>query len=186
MSFKTHIRHLVQRLSRTSSLIYQLKEFMPTFVLKTIYNAHVASVLNYCNVIWSGAYITTQLPLIRLTKRIIRNISHSHFLAHTNPLFREMKILNFDLLRKYHLGLYFMKYKVYNEYSLQRHHDYNTRKKSNLRLPEYHTKLYRTSFLSQGIDVYNELIESPIIDLEKIYTYKTLKKRLKNYFISKL
>ena len=86
MTFKAHVNYLVQRLSRTSSLIYQLKDFLPTFALKTIYNAHVASMLNYCNIIWSGAFTSTLLPLIRLTKRIIRNVTHSHFIAHTDPL----------------------------------------------------------------------------------------------------
>ena len=186
MSFKAHINHLVQRLSRTSSLIYQLKEFLPSFVLKTIYNAHVASLLNYCNVIWSGASETTLLPLIRLTKRIIRNITHSHFLAHTKPLFREAGILNLDLLRQYNLALYFVKYKLYNEDNLQRHHTYNTRFKSVLRIPEYHTRLYRQSFLCKGVDIFNEIIDSKIVDFKTIYTLPTLKKRLKKYLLSKL
>ena len=186
MSFKSHVQHLVQRLSKSSSLIYQLKEFWPTFVLKTIYNAHVASLLNYCNIIWSGACNTILLPLMRLTKRIIRNVSHSDFLAHSDPLFKEQEILNIDLLRQYHLALYFIKYKIYNDDSLQRHHGYNTRHKSNLLPPEFHTRLYRQSFLWKGIEIYNELIASPSLDLANIFTLNTLKKRLKKYFLSKL
>ena len=186
MSFKTHINHLVQRLSRTSALIYQLKDFVPSFVLKTIYNAHVSSMLNYCNIIWSGACLTNLLPLARITKRIIRNITHSHFLAHTNPLFREQKILNLELLKDYNLALYFIKYKVYEDNALQRNHRYATRNKDALRDREYHTKLYRQSFLYRGVKVFNEIRESSKIDLNSIYTLRTLKKRLKNYFISKL
>ena len=185
MSFKTHVNHLVQRLSRSSSLIYQLKEYLPSFVLKTIYNAHVASVLSYCNIIWSGAYETTLMPLTRLTKRIIRNVTHSDFLAHTNPLFLETKILNLKLLRQYNLVLYFIKYKIYNQNNLQRNHIYNTRFRTNLRVPEFHTRLTRNSFLYQGVEVFNELNQSPLIDLEEIYTLTTLKKRLKTYFLSK-
>lgn len=186
LSFKTHINHLVQRLSRTSALIYQLKDFVPSFVLKTIYNAHVSSMLNYCNIIWSGACLTNLLPLARITKRIIRNITHSHFLAHTNPLFREQKILNLELLKDYNLALYFIKYKVYEDNALQRNHRYATRNKDALRDREYHTKLYRQSFLYRGVKVFNEIRESSKIDLNSIYTLRTLKKRLKNYFISKL
>ena len=186
MTFKSHVNYLVQRLSRTSSLLYQLKDYLPTFVLKTLYNAHVNSLLNYCNVIWSGVYETNLMPLIRLTKRIIRNVTHSHFIAHTNPLFRECKILNLYLLHRYNLALYFIKYKLYNVHELQRNHIYNTRNRNTLRLPEYHTRLYRQSFLCKGIEVYNELLESPVVGLDSIYTMKTLKKRLKCYFLSKL
>ena len=186
MTFKAHVNYLVQRLSRTSSLIYQTKDFLPSFALKTMYNAHVASLLNYCNIIWSGAYTSTLLPLIRLTKRIIRNVTHSQFIAHTNPLFLESKILNLDLLRQYNLALYFIKYKIYDQDDLQREHDYNTRFRNNLRIPEYHTRLYRQSFLYKGIETFNELNRSPIVDLQNILTLTTLKKRLKNYFLSKL
>ena len=186
MTFKAHVNYLVQRLSRTSSLIYQLKDFLPTFALKTIYNAQVASMLNYCNIIWSGAFTSTLLPLIRLTKRIIRNVTHSHFIAHTDPLFLESKILNLNLLRQYNLALYFVKYKIYNQDNLQRLHHHNTRFKTNLRVPQYHTRLYRQSFLCEGIKFFNELNESSLIDLDKIITLTSLKKRLKKYFLSKL
>ena len=124
--------------------------------------------------------------LIRLLKRIIRNMTNSDFLAHTNPLFRETKVLTLDLLRSYNLGLYFIKYKIYNNDDLQRHHSYNTRFKTNLRMPEYRTRLYRNSFICTAIDVYNEIYESPIVDLGNIFTLATLKKRLKTYFLSKL
>ena len=186
MSFKSHINHLVQRLSRTSALIYQLKDFVPTFVLKTIYNAHVASLLNYCNIIWSGACQTTLLPLIRITKRIIRNIFHSDFLAHANPLFREQKILNVELLRQYNLALYFIKYRIYEANELQRNHRYPTRNRDDLRAPEYHTRVFRQSFLYMSVKVFNELRESALVDLNSIYTIRTLKLRLKKYFLSKL
>lgn len=186
MSFKSHIHHLVQRISRTSALIYQLKEIVPTFVLKTIYNAHVSSLLNYCNIIWSGACQTNLLPLIRIIKRIIRNICRSDFLAHTNPLFREQKILNLELLRQYNLALYFIKYRIYEDNELQRNHRYPTRNRDALRLPEYHTRVYRQSFLCKGVEVFNELRDSSLVDLDSIYTIRTLKQRLKKYFISKL
>ena len=87
-----------------------------------------------------------------------------------------------DLLRQYHLALYFIKYKIYNDNSLQRLHEYNTRNKSNLRPPVYHTRLYRQSFLWKGIEIYNELIASPSIDLPNIFTLNTLKKTSQNLF----
>ena len=155
MSFKTHINHLVQRISRSSALIYQLKEYLPSIVLNTLYHAHIGSILNYCNIIWSGAYETNLLPLIRLLKRIIRNVTHSEFLAHTSPLFREAKILNLPNLRNYSLAIYFLKYKIYNDNNLHRNHNYQTRHKRNLRLPEHNTRLFRRSFLCESIKIWN-------------------------------
>lgn len=184
MSFKHHVNHLVQRLSRASALIYQLKELMPSFVLKTLYHAHVGSQLNYCNIIWSGAYVTNLMPLIILLKRIIRNITYSDFLAHTAPLFREAKILDIPNLRRLSLAVYSIKYLIYNDNNLNRNHDYNTRHKGNLRLPEHRSRLYRRSFICESVEVWNELSSSPAIDIDSIKTLHTFRRRIKNYLLS--
>ena len=184
MSFKFHVDGLVQRISRTSALIYQLKELLPSYVLKTIYHAHVGSQLNYCNIIWSGAYMTTLMPLIRLLKRIIRNITHSDFLAHTAPLFQEAKILDFSNLRRLCLAVYFLKYQVYNDNKLNRNHNYYTRHKDNLRLPDHRSRLFRHSFICESVEVWNDLTHSPLIDIDSINTLHTFRARVKKYLLS--
>ena len=78
---------------------FPFKDIMPNFVLKSIYYAHVHSVLSYCNLIWSGAHCTTLKGLVTIQKRIIRNITHSSFDAHTAPLFTTTKILNIEQTR---------------------------------------------------------------------------------------
>ena len=185
MSFKHHINYLVQRLSRTSALIYQLKDFMPTFVLKTIYHAHIGSILSYCNIIWSGAYVTNLMPLTLILKRIIRNITCSEFLAHTKPLFRETKILDLPNLRLYSLALYFLKHKIYNDYNLNRHHTYETRHRHNLHLPAHRSRLYRQSFLCESIVFWNEIMNSPMIEIDTANNLFTFKRRIKAYLLSK-
>ena len=87
MTFKTHIKHLSQRLSRIAALLYLVRDFMPDFVLMRMYNAHVSSTLNYCNLIWANTFPTHILPLLKAQKRIIRIITKSDPLAHTAPLF---------------------------------------------------------------------------------------------------
>ena len=184
MSFKCHINYLIQRLSRTSSLIFQLKDLLPSFVLRNLYHAHIGSLLNYCNIIWSGSYETNLLPLVRILKRIIRNITRSDFLAHTKPLFYECKILDLPNLRKYSLALYCLKYKVYDDHNLHRNHNYQTRNRGNLRLPIYRSRLYRKSFLCESIDLWNDIINSPLVDINNINSLHTFKKRIKNYLWS--
>ena len=109
MTFKTHITHLSQRLSRTASLLYRVHQFMPPFVLKTKYHAHVSSILNYCNLIWSNTYPTHLQPIVKMQKRIIRIITNSDYFEHTAPLFTQCKILNIENLRKFSLAVYFFK-----------------------------------------------------------------------------
>lgn len=46
MSFKPHITNLILKLSRIVSLLYQAKQFMPLYVLRLMYNAHITYTYN--------------------------------------------------------------------------------------------------------------------------------------------
>ena len=123
MSFKSHITYLSQRLSRIAALIYRIKSFAPEFVLKTIYQAHFMSLIGYCNLIWSNTYSSHLDPIIKLQKRCVRLISNSDYLAHTAPLFKQLRLLNIMNIRKYHLALYFFKNRGTLVPHLRHHHN---------------------------------------------------------------
>ena len=181
MSFKSHVNNLSLRLSRISALIYRVKNIMPTFVLKSMYHAHVTSILNYCNIIWSNTYNTHLDPLIKSQKRIIRLLTNSDFLAHTAPLFQQLKLLNIEELRKYCLAIYFYKNQHSLLPSLQGHHHYDTRNRDRPR-PIHHTKtIFQKSFIYQAPIVWNELLDrAPIVTNSATLTI--FKRKLKQYF----
>ena len=145
MSFKSHINNLTQRLSRISALFYRVKNLMPTFVLKTMYHAHVTSILSYCNIIWSNTYFTHLDPLIKSQKRLIRLLTNSEFLAHTEPLFKQLQLLNIENLRRYCLAIYFYKNQRLLLPALQGHHHYETRNRERPR-PIRHTNVISSHY----------------------------------------
>ncbi len=98
LSFKPHISNLVLKLSRIVSLLYQLKNFVPNYVLKCLYNAHVVPHLQYCTSILANSYPTYLLPLFCLQKKIIRIITGSEYYAHTHPLFKDSHSLKLLIL----------------------------------------------------------------------------------------
>ena len=118
LNFSQHINMLCNKLARSSSLIYQLRDFLPTYILKKLYYAHVYPHLNYCNVIWSNTYQTHLEPLTLIHKRIIRNIAKADFLQHTEPLYKSLKILKIDEIRKLNLALLMFKQTNFNEYDM--------------------------------------------------------------------
>lgn len=61
--FKYHIDSLSLKISRHIALLYQIKDFMTQDVLKSIYYAHIYSLLTYCNPIWCTTYPTYLTPL---------------------------------------------------------------------------------------------------------------------------
>ena len=183
MTFKTHINSLTQRLSRIAALIFRVKNFMPAFVLKSLYHAHVSSILNYCNIIWSNTYITHLNPLIKVQKRIVRLLCDSDFLAHTQPLFKQLNLLNIENLRKFSLAVYF--YKNLNSIlpGLQGNHPYGTRNRDRPRPLRHSITIYQKSFLYQAPIVWNELLDSPEPNIINEARLPIFKKKLKHLLI---
>ena len=183
MSFKTHINSLTQRLSRLAALLFRVQNFMPDFVLKNMYNAHVSSILNYCNIIWSNTYSTHLDPLIKVQKKIIRLITKSEYLAHTAPLFENMQILNIDSLRKYSLAVYFFKNLNLLLPNLQGRHQYGTRNRERPRPLRHSKTIYQKSFIYQAPVVWNELLDSAQPQITNTNTLSTFKRKLKQYLV---
>ena len=181
MTFKSHINYLSQRLSRTAGLFNRVKTIMPEFVLRNMYNAHVISILNYCNVIWANTYPSHLDVLIKLQKKVIRSITNSDFLAHTYPLFQRLKLLDIEKLRKFHLAIYV--YKNINSLSSRNHHHYPTRNRHRPRPIRHLTTLFEKSFIYQAIKVWNELLDHDP-NVMTCPSLSSFKRHLKQYLLS--
>jgi hypothetical protein len=58
-----------------------------------LYNAIFKSHLEYCIEVWGGAIETEINKLFTLQKKAIRALTHSHYNAHTDPIFGSLKQL---------------------------------------------------------------------------------------------
>ena len=88
-SWKNHIFCISKKISKTTGLLYKLKYFIPTHCLKLIYFALIQSYLSYGILLWGFEANN----IFNLQKKAIRIITKSHYLAHTEPLFKREKIL---------------------------------------------------------------------------------------------
>ena len=80
------LQHVCSKLSNGSWALLKLRNYVDTTTLKTVYYALIYSYLQYCVSTWGLASTTVLDPLVRIHKRIIRIITNSLFLSHTNPL----------------------------------------------------------------------------------------------------
>ncbi len=155
-TFKYHISNLILKLSRTMSLLYQVKNSVPGYVLLILYNAHVLPHLRYCTPIWSNPYPTHLLPLFRLQKIIIRILTNSVYYAHTQPLFKEVNVLKTFDMHKLQIGIYmFTLANRSNNLPASQQHNYPTRTRDNLRTPLHHLTIYKYSLAYTGPQIWN-------------------------------
>ena len=54
--WKSHIKHICSKISKTIEILHLLRFSFPKHVLKIIYMSLIYLYINYCNVVWGSAY----------------------------------------------------------------------------------------------------------------------------------
>ena len=97
LNFKTHIKHLCDKLSKLCGIFSRLRHCCSTELLKVIYYALFSSHLQYCNFIWGNATETILRPLASLQDKLIKIISFSPFeQTEIQHLYSDLKLLTLN------------------------------------------------------------------------------------------
>ncbi len=119
LNWKSHIDKLANKISETMGVLNKLKHFVPINARVNIYNSLILSHVNYCILAWGHRCER----ITELQKRIVRILSLSKYNAHTEPIFKTLKlpkvidILNLQELKfyyKYEITYYHIIYKIYH------------------------------------------------------------------------
>jgi len=110
LSWTPHLNHISKKISKTICVMSKLKHYLPRETLKTIYNALINSHLNYGILCW-GYNCNT---IYRLQKKAIRTICKMKYNAHTQPLFKQLRILTVPDILTRKMYKFFYKYQ-YNQ-----------------------------------------------------------------------
>ena len=93
LSFQQHIMYVKGKVARGLGILYKTKKYLHQKTLTQLYNAFIYPHLTYCIPVWGNACKTYLDPLVKIQKRVIRLIKGAKKLDHTDPLFKELKIL---------------------------------------------------------------------------------------------
>ena len=77
------------KLSRINSILHRLKYIYPQNVLITIYKSLFVPHINYGALLWGHA----GGALDRIKKEAVRTITYSNYIAHSEPLLKELNLL---------------------------------------------------------------------------------------------
>ena len=177
-----HITYIKNKISKAIGIMYKARQYLNKSSLVNLYYSYVYPYLTYCIEVWGCAYPTHLQCLFLLQKKIIRIITFSHYLAHTEPLFMSLEILPLEKIFYPRCGL--MMYKYHNNllpcsisqlYAKNDSiHDHNTRCSNLLRVP-----IGSKSFTSVSARIWNVLNNIIIFDVP-ISKFKSL---LKQYLL---
>ena len=167
-------------LRRHTGILYKIRDNLPIKSRIDYYYAFIHPYLAYNTIIWGSTYLTHLQPLIRQQKRTIRTIANAGFIDHTEPLFKQHKILKVQDLYNFQLGTYMYRALARGVFTTRP----NTRTRgSDLDVQPSRHRITSTQHAVSYVapKFWNTLPD----DLRSINSYKRFKKRLKEHLLDK-
>ena len=84
------------KIAKSNVILYKIRNFLDKKTLTHLYNSF--PYLIYGVEVWGNTNAVHLAPLIKIQKKVVRTIIFSHYLAHTEPIFDTLNILNFSNL----------------------------------------------------------------------------------------
>ena len=107
LNWGSHISHVSNKISRTIGILNKLKNILPENIKLVLYNSLILPHINYGILSWGYKYDR----IFKLQKKAVRIITLSKYNAHTEPLFKYLKVLKIlDIIITQELKFYY-KYK---------------------------------------------------------------------------
>ena len=137
-----HITYVKNKISKGLGIMYKARRYLHKSSLRNLYHAYIYPYLTYCIEVWGCASKCQLNALLLLQKKIIRIITFSPYLAHTDPIYKDLAILPFDKIFIDIIGITMFKVEyellpksVIQMFSKNRDvHSHDTRKKNLLRV----------------------------------------------------
>ena len=187
LNWKSHIDKLSVKCCRILGILNRLKRILPLNIKIILYNSLMLPHLNYGITLWGFKCER----ILKLQKKAARILSASKYSAHTEPLFKNLKLLKIEHILKLHelklyykfihirLPVYLQNLKLDQNSSI---HNINTRGQHNI-----HTTRVQHEFAKHSLryTLPRTINNTPNIILNKIYTHSLhgFATYIKNFFI---
>ena len=110
LTWNDHFKKISTSVSKAIGILWKLKPILTRKTLFMLYNTLILPHLIYCNIVWGNCNKSKVDSLFLLQKKAIRICTHSPYLAHTEPLFKQLKTLKMHDIHTYHSAIFMFKY----------------------------------------------------------------------------
>ena len=177
------------KISKSIGVIYKASFCLPTSSLLTLYYSVVYPYLVYCVSVWGSTYPSNLKHILVLQKKVVRIISGRAFDAHTEPIFKQLKILKLCDIFRFQVGKIMFSFQenwrlliAFNNLFMIRSqlHSYNTRNSSSFYTFSCRTNIRQFAIGTQGPRLFNSL-NSEICNAANISLFKS---KLKTFLLN--
>ena len=189
LNWNSHINVTSMKIARSVGILHKVKNILPEYILKTLYNSLVLPHLTYGILAWGN----NTSVLNKLQKKAIRIISNVGYRDHTEPQFKKLNILKLEDIYKTTLLKFYFNYchkslhSYFNCLELTPRfemHDYNVRSRKKLHITKVRTKMAESSIRYTLPRLINETA-TLILDKILTHSFQGFTLYMKQFFINK-
>ena len=180
LSWFPQVKAVCSRVSRNIGVMYKIKNLLTEKTLKMLYYSFIYPYLYYGIIFWGGTAKIHFNRVFKLQKRAVRVVTGRGYLDHTTPLFISHSLLKLSDIYSLEIGkfMYNDQYNrnIFNLTPRSNVHNYNTRNRNQLNIPEIRTARAGNFLKSMGVRIWNELSD----EIKDSTTMAVFKIRFKN------
>ena len=167
LTWNNHIQVIKNKISKGIGILRKAGGILNASTLETLYYSFVYPYLTYGVEVWGSASDCYIDPLFKFQKRAIRILCSTHYLAHTEPLFKTMNMLTLSGVYAFCVAKTMYKYvnnhlpPIFSNMFVRARdiHSYPTRTNNKFTLPAFKTSLAQKSFRYKGAFAWNIIID---------------------------
>ena len=103
LNWDPHIKQLSLQLSKSSAIIYRLRNFVDTETFKLLYYSLIYSHIQYGIILWGTATYTRQKEIVLRLNNIVWIMTWSRKFDHVSILYKQLKLLKLEDIYKLEL-----------------------------------------------------------------------------------
>ena len=168
LNWSEHIKVIKNKISKGLGILCKARKVLDASTLETLYYSFIYPYLTYGIEVWGSCGVCNLNTVFKLQKRAIRIISSSHYLAHTEPLFKTYNLLPLSGIYQFSIGKLMYKYvnnqlpQIFNSMFMKSSsfHNYPTRTNNKFTIPSLRTSLAQKTFKYKGVVIWNSIIDN--------------------------
>ena len=189
LSWQPHANSTCSKLSKICGILAKIKRYIPRDILITIYNSLMACHIRYGILVW-GKHAGR---IFRIQKRAVRIICDAKYNAHTDRLFKTLRILKVDDVRNLHELKFYFRYcngslpSYFNNGFINlnnAHHSYSTRHRDALMTPRFRHEFFRDTLRYCIVETINNC-PNLIFDKFRTHSFVGFSIYVKNWHFTK-
>ena len=186
LNWSYHIKFIKNKIAKGLGIINKAKKVVSAKTLITLYNSFILPYLTYGIEVWGATFDYSLNSLAIVQKKSLRLLASKPKSCHTDPLFKQMKLLTLPQLYTYSINLFMFKFhfkmlpNVFNDMFVynQLIHDYQTRQYDLLHVPCSKSVVLSKSIRIKGVYCWNSIYKCISTDSSFVCFKRKLKAHL--------